>query len=131
MRETGLRAILNFGHTFGHALESLTGYGQLLHGEAVAIGMVMAADLSSRLGKLPREQARRIKDLIARAGLPVKPPPLSADAMLEAMGMDKKVVDGRIRLVLTDAIGMAALTDQAPEDAIRETLEADDALCAE
>ena len=130
-RETGLRAILNFGHTFGHALESLTGYGQLLHGEAVAIGMVMAADLSSRLGHLPREQARRIKDLIARAGLPVKPPPLSADAMLKAMGMDKKVVDGRIRLVLTDAIGMAALTDQAPEDAIRETLEANNALCAE
>ena len=130
-RETGLRAILNFGHTFGHALESLTGYGQLLHGEAVAIGMVMAADLSSRWGKLPREQARRIKDLIARAGLPVTPPPLSADAMLEAMGMDKKVVDGRIRLVLTDAIGMAALTDQAPEDAIRTTLGAGDALCAE
>ncbi len=130
-RETGLRAILNFGHTFGHALESLTGYEQLLHGEAVAIGMVMAADLSSRLRKLPREQARRIKDLIARAGLPVTPPPLSADAMLEAMSMDKKVVDGRIRLVLTDAIGMAALTDQAPEDAIRATLGAGDALCAE
>ena len=130
-RETGLRAILNFGHTFGHALESLTGYEQLLHGEAVAIGMVMAADLSSRWGKLPREQARRIKDLIARAGLPVTPPPLSADAMLEAMSMDKKVVDGRIRLVLTDAIGMAALTDQAPEDAIRATLGAGDALCAE
>ena len=129
-RETGLRAILNFGHTFGHALESLTGYEELLHGEAVAIGMVMAADLSSRWGKLPREQARRIKDLIARAGLPVTPPPLSADAMLEAMSMDKKVVDGRIRLVLTDAIGMAALTDQAPEDAIRATLRAGDALCA-
>ena len=130
-RETGLRAILNFGHTFGHALESLTGYEHLLHGEAVAIGMVMAADLSFRWGKLPREHARRIKDLIARAGLPVTPPPLSADAMLEAMGMDKKVVDGRIRLVLTDAIGMAALTDQAPEDAIRATLGAGDALCAE
>ena len=130
-RETGLRAILNFGHTFGHALESLTGYEQLLHGEAVAIGMVMAADLSSRWGKLPRGEARRIRDLIARAGLPVKPPPVSADAMLEAMGMDKKVVDGRIRLVLTDAIGTAALTDQAPEVAIRETLEAGDALCAE
>ena len=130
-RETGLRAILNFGHTFGHALEALTGYERLLHGEAVAIGMVMAADLSSRWGKLPRADARRIRDLIARAGLPVKPPPVSADAMLEAMGMDKKVVDGRIRLVLTDAIGTAALTDQAPEVAIRETLEAGDALCAE
>ena len=129
-RETGLRAILNFGHTFGHALESLTGYEQLLHGEAVAIGMVMAADLSSRWAKLPREQAMRIKDLIGRAGLPVTPPPLSTDAMLETMGMDKKVVDGRIRLVLTDAIGMAALTDQAPEDAIRATLGAGDALCA-
>ena len=129
-RETGLRAILNFGHTFGHALESLTGYEQLLHGEAVAIGMVMAADLSSRWGELPREHARRIKDLIVRAGLPVTPPAVSADAMLEAMGMDKKVVDGRIRLVLTDSIGMAGLTDQAPEAAIRETLEAGDALCA-
>lgn len=130
-RERDLRAILNFGHTFGHALEALTGYEQLLHGEAVAIGMVMAANLSSRWGRLPRDDARRIKDLIARAGLPVTPPPVSADAMLEAMGMDKKVVDGRIRLVLTDRIGMAALTDQAPEDAIRETLEAGDALCAE
>ncbi len=130
-RETGLRAILNFGHTFGHALEALTGYERLLHGEAVAIGMVMAADLSSRWGKLPRADARRIRHLIARAGLPVKPPPVSADAMLEAMGMDKKVVDGRIRLVLTDAIGTAALTDQAPETAIRETLGAGDALCAE
>ena len=130
-RETGLRAILNFGHTFGHALEALTGYERLLHGEAVAIGMVMAADLSSRWGKLPRADARRIRGLIARAGLPVKPPPVSADAMLEAMGMDKKVVDGHIRLVLTDAIGTAALTDQAPEVAIRETLEAGDALCAE
>ena len=129
-RETGVRAILNFGHTFGHALEALTGYAQLLHGEAVAIGMVMAADLSSRLGKLPRGEARRIKDLIHRAGLPVAPPPVSADAMLEAMGMDKKVVDGRIRLVLTDYIGMASLTDQAPEGAIRETLGAGDALCA-
>ena len=130
-RETGLRAILNFGHTFGHALESLTNYEQLLHGEAVAIGMVMAADLSSRWGDLPRNHARRIKDLIARAGLPVTPPPVSADAMLEAMGMDKKVIDGSLRLVLTDSIGMAALTDQAPEDAIRETLEAGDALCAD
>ena len=130
-RETGLRAILNFGHTFGHALEALTGYEQLLHGEAVAIGMVMAADLSSRWGKLPRDDARRIKDLIARAGLPVTPPPVAADAMLETMGMDKKVVDGRIRLVLTDGIGSAALTDQAPEDAIRTTLEAGEALCAE
>ena len=128
-RETGVRAILNFGHTFGHALEALTGYETLLHGEAVAIGMVMAADLSSRWGELPRGDARRIKALIARAGLPVAPPPVSPDAMLEAMGMDKKVVDGRIRLVLTDAIGSAALTDQAPEDAIRETLEAGDVLC--
>ena len=130
-RETGVRAILNFGHTFGHALESLTGYEQLLHGEAVAIGMVMAADLSSRWGELPRDQARRIKELIARAGLPVTPPTVSDDAMLEAMGMDKKVVDGRIRLVLTDAIGSAALTDRAPEDAIRRTLGAGDALCVE
>ena len=130
-RETGVRAILNFGHTFGHALESLTGYEQLLHGEAVAIGMVMAADLSSRWGRLPRGDAGRIKDLITRTGLPVTPPPLSADTMLEAMGMDKKVVDGRLRLVLTDAIGSAALTDQAPEAAIRETLEAGNALCTE
>ena len=130
-RETGLRAILNFGHTFGHALEALTGYEQLLHGEAVAIGMVMAADLSSRWGKLPRADARRIRGLITRAGLPVKPPPVSADAMLQAMGMDKKVVDGRIRLVLTDAIGTAALTDQAPEAEIRATLGAGDALCPE
>ena len=130
-RETGLRAILNFGHTFGHALEALTGYEQLLHGEAVAIGMVMAADLSSRWGRLPRGEARRIKDLIARAGLPVTPPPVSADAMLEAMGMDKKAIDGRLRLVLTDAIGSAMLTDQAPDNAIRKTLGAGAALCTD
>jgi len=128
-RETGLRAVLNFGHTFGHALEALTGYDTLLHGEAVAIGMVMAADLSSRWGKLPRSDARRIKQLIIRAGLPVTPPPIPADDMLETMGMDKKVVDGRLRLILTDAIGSAGLTDQAPEEAIRATLNAGEALC--
>jgi 3-dehydroquinate synthase len=127
--ETGLRAILNFGHTFGHALETLTEYRTLLHGEAVAIGMVMAADLSMRQGWLSSEAAQRIKRVLATFGLPVTPPPLAADDMVRAMGMDKKVVDGTLRLVLAREIGKVVVTDDVDLSALQETLTASEALC--
>jgi 3-dehydroquinate synthase len=128
-REGGIRAILNFGHTFGHALETLTGYQALLHGEAVAIGMVMAADLSARQGLLPAGQARRIRDLIGAMGLPVVPPALAANEMLEAMGMDKKVLHGRLRLVLAEAVGRVVVTDRFDAAALAATLAAGERLC--
>lgn len=127
--ETGVRAILNFGHTFGHAIETLTGYRSLLHGEAVAIGMVMAADLSVRQGLLPGAEARRIRSLLARMGLAVTPPPLSAEDMIGAMGMDKKVLDGRLRLVLAEAMGAAVITEAVDRAALRRTLGAGEGLC--
>lgn len=128
-REGGLRAILNFGHTFGHALETLTGYRALLHGEAVAIGMVMAADLSARQAMLPGEDARRLKSLLAVLGLPVAPPAVAASDMLEAMGMDKKVLDGRLRLVLAEAVGRVVVSDRVDTAALRQTLAAGEQLC--
>ena len=123
-RESGVRMILNFGHTFGHALEAVTGYATLLHGEAVAIGMVLAADLAARLGTLPRTSAERIRDVVARADLPTTPPAAAPTAVLEAMGMDKKVADGRIRLVLPERIGAVHVTDTVPVSAIAAALAA-------
>ena len=128
-RESGRRAILNFGHTFGHAIEALTGYTEFLHGEAVAIGMVQAADLSARLGLLSWQDARRLRTLLARFGLPVLPPPLKAEAMLDAMGMDKKVVDGTLRLILARSLGDAFVSSDVPADALKATLTAGEALC--
>jgi len=128
-RESGRRAILNFGHTFGHAIEALTNYRQYLHGEAVAIGMVMAADLSVRSGLLPRADAGRIAALIRRFSLPSQPPKLAADDMLDAMGMDKKVVDGTLRLILARTIGDAFVTSRFTPDDLRATLMAGDGLC--
>ncbi len=122
--EAGLRAILNFGHTFGHALETLTGYQRLLHGEAVAIGMVMGADLSVRQGMLPSTDAGRITRLLQRLGLPVHPPALAADDMIAVMGMDKKVQDGRLRLVLAERIGSVVVTEAVDGAALRQTLDA-------
>lgn len=128
-REGGLRAILNYGHTFGHAIETLTGYEQFLHGEAVAIGMVMAADLSVRQGWLPADDALRIRALLDALGLPVTPPALATDAMLEAMGLDKKVVDGRLRLVLAEALGQVVVTGDVDQPALARTLAAGAELC--
>jgi len=108
-REAGQRAILNFGHTFGHAIEAGVGYGEWLHGEAVATGMVMAAELSVLVGTLPREDAERIRALIARVGLPVRGPALSADRYLELMQVDKKVAGRQMRFVLLEGLGKAAL----------------------
>jgi 3-dehydroquinate synthase len=108
-RESGPRALLNLGHTFGHAIETLTGYGTWLHGEAVGAGMVMAARLSVRLGRAPAADARRLEDLVRRAGLPVEPPALAVDGWLDAMGRDKKNEGGRITLILLDRLGSAVI----------------------
>jgi 3-dehydroquinate synthase len=124
-REAGRRALLNLGHTFGHAIETGVGYGEWLHGEAVAAGMCMAADLSRRLGWITEGDTRRILDLVARAGLPVAPPAgIGADRYLDLMAVDKKVLDGRLRLVLLKGIGEAIVTDGFPAAALRATLEA-------
>jgi 3-dehydroquinate synthase len=111
-REQDLRAILNFGHTFGHALETVTGYGTLLHGEAIAIGMVMAARASVANGMLDERVVPRIEALLMRLGLPVAAPGVDRAALEHAMGMDKKAVDGRVRLVLARALGEVEVTDR-------------------
>jgi 3-dehydroquinate synthase len=122
-RETGLRAILNFGHTFGHAIEAGLGYGEWLHGEAVGCGMVMAADLSVRLGLVEPALAQRITTLVKRAGLPTKGPALGADRYLELMRLDKKSEAGDIRFVVIERPGQAALR-AAPDELVREVLAA-------
>jgi 3-dehydroquinate synthase len=123
-REDGVRAILNFGHTFGHAIESLTGY-EFHHGEAVAIGMVMASDLSMRQGWLSAAAAERIGRLIEAFGLPVAAPGnLTATRLREAMAIDKKVQDGRLRLVLARSIGDVVVTDRFDRSALDATLTA-------
>ena len=124
-REQGQRAILNYGHTFAHALETLTGYEQLLHGEAVAIGMVLAADCAHRHGLLDAASAQRIRDLLTALGLPTEmPSAIDPSAALTAMGMDKKVVDGRLRLVLPERIGAVRVTDQVEQSEVLATLSA-------
>jgi 3-dehydroquinate synthase len=122
-REAGLRAILNFGHTFGHAIESGLGYGEWLHGEAVGCGMVMAAELSRRLGLVDAAFAERLKTLVARAGLPIRGPDLGADRYLELMRVDKKAEGGEIRFVVIDAPGRASMR-AAPDALVREVLAA-------
>jgi len=122
-RESGLRAILNFGHTFGHAIEAGLGYGQWLHGEAVACGMIMAADLSARLGLIDAAFAQRLAALIGRAGLPMRGPALGAERYLELMRVDKKSQGGEIRFVLLDAPGRAVVR-AAPDALVREVLAA-------
>lgn len=112
-RESGLRAILNLGHTFGHAIETGMGYGRYLHGEAVSIGICQAADLSCRLGWLTRDDVQRIVDLLKRAGLPVEPPiEMDAPRFLELMSVDKKNMDGKTRFILLHGIGKATLPHQ-------------------
>jgi 3-dehydroquinate synthase len=124
-RETGPRALLNFGHTFGHAIEAAVGYGEWLHGEAVAAGMVMAGDLSCRLGKLDTVGRDRLRALVQRAGLPVSPPPgLAPDRIRALMNVDKKVRAGRIRLILLESLGSATIVADAPEDLLHATLTA-------
>ena len=122
-RESGVRATLNLGHTFGHAIETGVGYGAWLHGEAIAAGMVMAVDLSQRLGWLATAETTRIEKLIKRARLPVRAPgSLSPARFLELMAVDKKVQDGRLRLVLLKHLGEAVVTDECPRTALEATL---------
>lgn len=124
-REGGLRAILNLGHTFGHAIETAQGYGNWLHGEAVAAGMVMAADLSWRRGAISETDLHRIISLLERANLPVRAPAdMSPDQFKSLMGVDKKVLDGRLRLVLLAAMGKAEITSDIEHDLLLQTFEA-------
>ena len=122
-RESGVRAILNFGHTFGHAIENLTGYGTWLHGEAVALGMVMAARFSERLQLLPQGQADRLTNLLRSLQLPVElAHRVSADDMLQAMSMDKKAMDGKMRFVVAERIGKVSVTDDFQQQALSDVL---------
>jgi 3-dehydroquinate synthase len=121
-RDNG-RALLNLGHTFGHAIETGTGYGTWLHGEAVAAGTVMAAELSRRMGWIDAGDVTRVRDLLARAGLPVRGAPLGADRYLDLMGHDKKVIAGRLRLVLLKRLGEAVTWSEAPAGDIRAAIE--------
>ena len=122
-REAGLRAILNFGHTFGHAIETGLGHGEWLHGEAVGCGMVMAADLSARLGLIDPAYARRLKSVIQAAGLPVRAPPLGPKRYLELMRTDKKAEGGEMRFVVIESPGRAGVRS-VPDEIITAVIEA-------
>lgn len=122
-KESGVRATLNFGHTFGHALETGLNYKEWLHGEAVAVGMVMAAELSNRHGWLEKTDVTRVKNLLIKAGLPVKlPPALRTVNMRELMAIDKKAKSGRLFLVLLKGIGSAVVTSEFHEELLQEVL---------
>lgn len=121
-REAGDRALLNLGHTFGHAIETGMGYGEFLHGEAIAVGTMMAAELSSQLGWIAPQDVARLERLFRRAGLPVYGPALSVERYLELMQHDKKVQDGKLRLVLLQQVGRAAVTDAASVSAIQQAI---------
>ena len=120
--ETGERTLLNLGHTFGHAIENAMGYGVWLHGEAVAAGTVLAADLSQRLGWLTSEQISRIHALLSAANLPLNAPNLGVEKYLDLMANDKKVENGKIRLVLQQGIGKAVITSDYDAAKLKETL---------
>ncbi len=122
-REGGLRAILNFGHTFGHAIEAGLGYGEWLHGEAVGCGMVMAADLSVRLGHLGEAERRRLVQVIEAAHLPTRAPALGDTRYIDLMRVDKKAEAGAIKFILLKGLG-ATLVSEAPDDTVRATLAA-------
>jgi len=121
--ETGLRAVLNYGHTFGHALEALAGYGQLLHGEAVAIGMLCASRLAERLGRVDNRLTQRQRSLLETLGLPVEMPELDRDEILETMTHDKKVQHGRLRFVLPSKMGHVELVGGIDPADVRAALE--------
>ncbi len=122
-REQGLRAILNLGHTFGHAIENALGYGEWLHGEAVATGMLLAAEMSMQLGWLPQPDFQRVKKLLEASGLPIRAPNIGAAKARELMGMDKKVLAGQLRLVLLQGLGNAVVTADYPPEALQTTLQ--------
>ena len=121
--ESGVRATLNLGHTFGHAIENAMGYGVWLHGEAVATGMVMAAHLSKLMGWVKDAEFNRIVKLLKKAKLPTQPPKISEDRYMELMSMDKKVVNGQIRLVLQKGIGDSLITSDYDTKHLKTTLQ--------
>lgn len=121
-KEQGERALLNLGHTFGHAIESYMGYGVWLHGEAVAVGMVMAADLSQRLGWISTDDLERTKKIIQRAHLPVKCPAIPLDEFLGFMAHDKKVLNGQLRLVLVSTLGKAIITKDFDVELMKQAI---------
>jgi len=123
--EQGMRAILNLGHTFGHAIEAYTHYKEWLHGEAVAAGTVMAADLSKRLGNLSDTEMQRIIQLLSKANLPVRPPQsMSSEDFIRYMSIDKKVLDGQLRLILLEELGTAYITSDFTSAHLEQTLTA-------
>jgi len=122
--EAGQRALLNLGHTFGHAIETGMGYGVWLHGEGVAAGMCMAANLSHRLGWMQRQDVDRIETLVASAGLPVYPPDIPVEEFLQLMAVDKKVLAGQLRLILLKGVGKAVLTQDFTPEILEDTLRA-------
>ena len=123
-KETGIRAILNLGHTFGHAIETATGYNTWLHGEAVAMGIMLAADLSWREGLLPFESIARIRAVLQLAQLPTSPPTVPFDTYWELMTHDKKTTDGRLNFILMDTIGSSRIRHNVPRETVRATLSA-------
>lgn len=120
--EKGERALLNLGHTFGHAIESYLGYGAWLHGEAVAVGMVMAADLSHLMGWISSEDLARVKQIIQNANLPIACPTIPLNEFLAYMSHDKKVLDGKIRLILMKQLGQAVITDDFDVDEMKQAI---------
>ena len=121
-REAGVRALLNFGHTFGHAIEAGAGYGVWLHGEAIAAGMVMAAQLSKNLGLIGCADVSRVSALLGRAGLPTRGPALAPERLMELMAGDKKAAQGKLRFVVLEALGRAALRGGVEEAQVRQAI---------
>lgn len=123
-RESNSRALLNLGHTFGHAIETGMGYGEWLHGEAIATGILLAAELSERKGWMTSSETERVRALLGQAGLPLEPPSdLDGKQFLELMAVDKKVIDGRLRLILMKGIGKSVITDEATAAEIAATVD--------
>lgn len=122
--ERGERALLNLGHTFGHVIETYMGYGEWLHGEAVAAGTMLAADLSRRLGWISAADQQRIADILKRAGLPVLGPSIPVNEALKLMGHDKKVLAGKLRFILLKGVGQGVIASDIPDELLAETLRA-------
>jgi 3-dehydroquinate synthase len=121
-REAGVRALLNFGHTFGHAIEAATGYGSWLHGEAIGAGMVMAAELSRREGLIAEADVKRVRGLVERAGLPTSGPALAPENLMQLMALDKKAAQGKLRFVVLEGIGRAAVRGGIEQRRVREAI---------
>ncbi len=121
-REGSIRAILNYGHTFGHAIESLTDYSVYTHGEAVSIGMVMAASMAERMGMLSKDDKKDIINLLESVNLPTEKPSLNSNDFLKSMKRDKKAQDGEIRLILLEGIGRAIISNDYPNEILMKTI---------